>query len=67
MNAVNSILELIGGTSMVKLNKVTAGVEASIFTKLEFLNSSGSIKDKIALKMIEKARVKCRGVSCHVY
>lgn len=55
MKVVNSVLELIGDTPMVRLNRVTIGVEASIFAKLEFLNPSGSIKDRIALKMIEKA------------
>lgn len=55
MKVVNSVLELIGGTPMVKLNKVTTGVQASIFAKLEFLNPSGSIKDRIALKMVEEA------------
>lgn len=55
MKVVNSVLELIGDTPMARLNRVTIGVEASIFAKLEFLNPSGSIKDRIALKMIEKA------------
>ena len=55
MKVVNSVLELIGDTPMVRLNRVTIGVEASIFAKLEFLNPSGSIKDRIALKMIEEA------------
>lgn len=55
MKVVNSVLELIGDTPMIRLNKVTTGVEASIFAKLEFLNPSGSIKDRIAIKMIEEA------------
>lgn len=55
MKVVNSVLELIGNTPMVRLNRIAREVEASIFAKLEFLNPSGSIKDRIALKMIAEA------------
>jgi cysteine synthase A len=55
MKVYNSILEAIGDTPMVKLNRVTQGVKANIFAKCEFLNPSGSIKDRIALRMIEEA------------
>jgi cysteine synthase A len=40
---------------MVRLNRVTKGVEATILAKLEFLNPSGSVKDRIALRMVESA------------
>ncbi len=54
----NSALELIGGTPILKLNNYTkaAGVEnATILAKLEYLNPAGSVKDRIALAMIEDA------------
>lgn len=53
-----SALELIGGTPLLKLNRYSekAGVkEAAIFAKLEYLNPAGSVKDRIALAMIEDA------------
>ncbi len=51
---VNS-LELIGSTPLVKLNKVIPAHGADIFAKLEFFNPGGSVKDRIALAMIEDA------------
>jgi cystathionine beta-synthase len=53
----DSILEVIGNTPMVKLNRLTDGIGdgIEIFAKLEFLNPMGSIKDRIARYMIEKA------------
>lgn len=58
MKICNTILEAIGNTPMVKLNRVTKGLQSNIFVKCEFLNPSGSIKDRIALKMIEEAERK---------
>ncbi|NVM23287.1 MAG: cysteine synthase family protein [Desulfobacterales bacterium] len=55
MKVVNSILELIGKTPMLKLNKLTKDIEAEVLVKLEYLNPTGSLKDRIALKMIEYA------------
>lgn len=55
MKYAESILELIGNTPLVKLSKVTDGVRATILVKVEYLNPGGSIKDRIALKMIEDA------------
>jgi cysteine synthase len=48
-------LELIGGTPLVKLNKVSPANGANIYAKLEFMNPGGSVKDRIALAMIEDA------------
>ncbi|MCX6582971.1 MAG: cysteine synthase family protein [Candidatus Aminicenantes bacterium] len=56
----NSILEAVGNTPLVRLNKITDGVESEIFAKLEFLNPMGSIKDRIAKYMIEKAEKEGR-------
>lgn len=55
MNYSNNILECIGKTPLVRLNKVTGNLKCIILAKLEFLNPGGSIKDRIALKMIEEA------------
>ena len=55
MKVVNSVLELIGNTPLMRLNRVTDDCDASILAKLEFLNPTGSIKDRIALSMIEAA------------
>lgn len=55
MKYANSVLDLIGKTPLVKLNKVTDGVKATVLVKLEYLNPGGSVKDRIALKMIEEA------------
>jgi cystathionine beta-synthase len=51
----DSVLDVIGWTPMVRLNRVTAGLKAEVWAKLEFLNPMGSIKDRIAKYMIEKA------------
>ena len=51
----NSIVEVVGNTPMVRLNKVTEGLNCEVFAKLEFMNPMGSIKDRIARYMIEKA------------
>jgi cysteine synthase A len=54
----NNILELIGDTPVVKLNKIPGKNSAEIYCKLEFFNPLGSIKDRIALRMIEEAERK---------
>lgn len=51
----NSVTELIGKTPIVKLNKLVSEDSADVFVKLEFFNPGGSVKDRIALSMIEKA------------
>lgn len=55
MKYAQSILDLIGNTPLVKLNHVTDGIGATVLAKLEYLNPGGSIKDRIAAKMIEEA------------
>jgi cysteine synthase A len=54
----NSILELIGDTPVVKLNKIPDKNSAEIYCKLEFFNPLGSVKDRIGLHMIEDAERK---------
>ena len=51
----NSILETIGCTPMVKLNHISPNPEVDIYVKLEGQNPTGSVKDRIALKMITEA------------
>lgn len=57
---VESILELIGKTPMLKLKRISKDIPAEIWAKVEFLNPSGSVKDRIALKMIEDAEKEGR-------
>jgi cysteine synthase A len=54
-NIYKSSLELIGRTPLVQLKRVANGLGANVFVKLEYLNPSGSIKDRIALKIIKDA------------
>jgi len=56
----DSVLELIGNTPMVRLNKIGADLESEILAKLEYTNPSGSLKDRIALEMIEQAEKEGR-------
>jgi len=51
----NNIVETVGRTPLVKLNKVTAGVDATVLLKCEFFNPLGSVKDRIGMSMIEDA------------
>src|SRR5579864_9358377 len=51
----NNILETIGNTPMVKLNTITKDIPATVLAKIETTNPGNSIKDRMALKMIEDA------------
>lgn len=55
MRVKNGIAELIGETPIVKLNRTVDGDSADIYLKLEFFNPGSSVKDRIALAMIERA------------
>jgi cystathionine beta-synthase len=55
MQICNTILDAIGNTPLVKLNKVTSDVPAMVLAKVETFNPGNSIKDRMALKMIEDA------------
>ncbi|HNP73998.1 MAG TPA: cystathionine beta-synthase [Kouleothrix sp.] len=51
----DSVLDTIGNTPLVRLNKVARGVRPALLAKVEFLNPGGSVKDRIGLAMIEAA------------
>ncbi|MCK4353127.1 cysteine synthase family protein [candidate division WOR-3 bacterium] len=51
----NNILETVGNTPIVKLNRVTRDIKATVLAKLEFFNPGGSVKDRMAIYMIEDA------------
>ncbi len=51
----NNIVETVGHTPLVRLNRVTEGIEATLLLKCEFFNPLGSVKDRIGMAMIEDA------------
>lgn len=51
----NSIIETIGNTPLVKLNKVNKGIKGTILVKVEYFNPGNSVKDRMAIQMIEDA------------
>src|SRR5690606_31447743 len=51
----NNILETIGNTPLVKINTITKDIRATVLAKIESFNPGNSIKDRMALKMIEDA------------
>ena len=55
MRYVDNVVELIGNTPLVRLRRVTAGVGALVLAKVEYLNPGGSVKDRIAVRMVEAA------------
>jgi cysteine synthase A len=54
-NIYNNIVETVGRTPLVKLNRVTKGLDATILLKCEFFNPLGSVKDRIGMAMIDAA------------
>jgi cystathionine beta-synthase len=55
MEVLDSFLDAVGNTPLVRLNKVARGVAPAVLAKLEMLNPGGSVKDRIGLRMIEAA------------
>ncbi|NYV78256.1 cystathionine beta-synthase [Streptomyces sp. UH6] len=51
----DSMISLVGNTPLVRLNRVAEGIEATVLAKVEYFNPGGSVKDRIALRMIEAA------------
>ncbi len=54
----NNILETIGNTPLIKLNKITAQLPATVLAKVDYFNPGNSIKDRMALKMVEVAEAE---------
>jgi cystathionine beta-synthase len=52
---VEHVVDLVGNTPLVKLNALTEGVRATVLAKIEYFNPGGSVKDRIALRMVEAA------------
>src|SRR6478752_2811771 len=55
MRYFDNVVELIGNTPLVRLNQLTAGIGATVLAKVEYLNPGGSVKDRIALRMVQEA------------
>ncbi|KAA3654965.1 MAG: cysteine synthase A [Proteobacteria bacterium] len=55
MKIANSVTDLIGNTPLVRLNRLNAGIDATVVCKLEFYNPAHSVKDRIAVSMIDAA------------
>ncbi len=55
MRIADDVTQLIGGTPLVRLRRVTEGVGADVVAKLEFFNPAGSVKDRIAVAMVDAA------------
>ena len=55
MEYVEHVTDLVGNTPLVKLNALAEGVSATVLAKVEYVNPGGSVKDRIAVRMIEAA------------
>ena len=55
MRYYDNVVEIIGNTPLVRLNSVTEGIAATVLAKVEYFNPGGSVKDRIALRMVEDA------------
>ncbi|MEQ9466631.1 MAG: cystathionine beta-synthase [Ekhidna sp.] len=58
MKYLNNLTEGIGNTPLLKLNRINEGIKGTILVKVEYFNPGNSVKDRIALKMIEDAEQK---------
>ncbi len=56
----NNILETIGNTPLIKLNKITKDFPCTVLAKVDYFNPGNSIKDRMALKMLEVAEQECK-------
>ena len=60
MKIANNVTELIGNTPLVKLNRLCAGIDGTVAVKLEFYNPAHSVKDRIAMAMVDAAQAAGR-------
>lgn len=58
MKVANSVIDLIGNTPLVRLNRVSENIDANVYVKLESANPGGSVKDRLGLALIEDAEKK---------
>ena len=58
MKYANTVIDLVGNTPLVRLNKVTEGIAATVLVKVEYLNPGGSSKDRIATRIIDAAEAE---------
>ena len=58
MRVAETILDTIGNTPLVKLHHVTEGIRATVLVKVEYVNPGGSVKDRIAIKIIDAAEAE---------
>ena len=54
-NVYNNVLEVVGNTPLVRMNSMTEGLKANVYAKVEFVNPGGSVKDRIAMHIIDEA------------
>jgi len=52
MQVTDHVIDLVGGTPLVRLHTVTEGIAAQVLAKVEYFNPGGSVKDRIALAMV---------------
>ena len=55
MRYVDSVVDLIGNTPLVRLTSVSDSISATVLAKVEYFNPGGSVKDRIAVRMVEEA------------
>ncbi|MBG6067869.1 cystathionine beta-synthase [Micromonospora ureilytica] len=55
MQYYDNVVDMIGNTPLVRLRNVTRGIQATVLAKVEYVNPGGSVKDRIALRMVEDA------------
>ncbi len=55
MDYVDSLLDLVGNTPLLRLSRTTDGAKPTVLAKIEYLNPGGSVKDRIAVRMVEAA------------
>ncbi|RQW99107.1 cystathionine beta-synthase [Micromonospora inaquosa] len=55
MQYYDNVVDMIGNTPLVRLRNVTEGIQATVLAKVEYVNPGGSVKDRIALRMVEDA------------
>jgi len=60
MTYATSVVELMGDTPLVRLGRVAAGIDATVLAKVEYMNPGGSVKDRIAVRMVDAAEADGR-------